>query len=115
MISWKAVVVGITSQVVLQGLLFVGIPLLGPDALLDWAALLTWGLGPIVGGVASGTVREGMAWLAGLLSGAVGTTVFVVAVSLRSDWWLVALAIVLCSLLGAGASLIGRLIRRAAP
>lgn len=112
MISWKVVAVDLVTQVLIQVVLFFGIPLLGPPALLDWSALLTWSAGSFLGGAVAGFVRDGSAWISGLLAGLLGSTLFVVAVLFRGDWWLVAMAILGGGLFVVGGALVGRGITR---
>lgn len=108
MISWKAILIGLGCQALTQAGLFFGIPLLGPEFLLDWTFLLTWSIGPLIGGLACGLVRQGRAWICGLVVGAVGTSIFATAVMLRSDWWFVVAVIVFGSILAALGALTGR-------
>jgi hypothetical protein len=108
MISWVAVGLGLGVQLVVQVALFLGVPLLGPAALLDWTALLTWLVGPLAGGFACGLVSRGYAWICGLFVGLVGTSLFVTAVLLRADWWLIAAAVMGGGLFASIAALLGR-------
>lgn len=108
MISWKAIGAGLACQALTQVALFFGIPLFGPEFLLRWTALLTWSVGPLVGGLACGLIRPGRAWICGLISGAIGTAVFTAAVMLRGDWWLVGAAMVIGSILAAAGAIAGR-------
>jgi hypothetical protein len=112
MISWKAVAGGLACQLVVQAALFLGIPLFGPEVLLMWTAVITWSLGPLLGGIASGLLETGKAWVTGLVAATSGTAIFVVATMFSGELWIVVTAVVLGGVIGIAGALVGQVARR---